>query len=168
MFYLVMPMEQGESVTDDPPLPTATHFPEPLEEVLSKQPEGTPTVGSGQLKGRQEEVESVGRLQPTRQSRIIQNVDEIFHTIEGLMSKLRQLKASLSFLALRGMLVALLALFLLFGHECSDSSTGNRGSPPQAFENPQRFTRQPRVRGSTVSLGNGLQDTVSGPRLDQQ
>lgn len=105
MFYLVMPTEQGESVTDDPPAPTAARFPEPLEEVLSKQPEDTPTVGPGQLKGRQEEVEGVGRLQPTHQSRVIQNVDEIFHTIEGLTSKLRQLKASLSFLALRGALV---------------------------------------------------------------
>lgn len=97
MFYLVMPTEQGESVTDDPPTPTAAHFPEPLEEVLSRQPEeDTPVVGPGQSEGRQEEAEGMGRLQPTRQSRIIQNVDEIFHTIEGLMSKLRQLKASLS------------------------------------------------------------------------
>lgn len=140
MFYLVMPTEQGESVTDDPPTPTAAHFPEPLEEALSKQPEeDTPTVGPGQSEGRQEQVEGMGRLQPTHQSRIIQNVEEIFHTIEGLTSKLRKLKASLSFLSgwfkIRQQ-VALLSLFLLFGPECSDSSTGNRGSPPQAFENP--------------------------------
>lgn len=97
MFYIVMPTEQGESVTDDPPTPTAAHFPEPMEEVLSRQPEAdTPAVGPGQSEGRQEEVEGMGQLQPTHQSRIIQNVDEIFHTIEGLMSKLKQLKASLS------------------------------------------------------------------------
>lgn len=98
----MMPTEQGESVTDDPPTPTAADLPEPLEDVSPRQPEeDTPTVGPGQLEGRQQEVEGVGR----HQSRIIQNVDEIFHTIEGLMSKLRQLKASLSFLPLRGGLV---------------------------------------------------------------
>lgn len=94
---MVMPSEQAESFTDDPPTPTAAHFPEPLEEVSPKQPEeDTPTAGPGQSEGRQEEEEE-GRLQPTHQSRIIQNVDEIFHTIEGLMSKLRQLKASFIF-----------------------------------------------------------------------
>lgn len=88
-----MPGEQGESFTDDPPTPTAAHFPEPLEEALPKQPEeDTPTAGPGQSEGRQAEEED--RLQPTHPSRIIQNVDEIFHTIEGLMSKLKQLKAS--------------------------------------------------------------------------
>lgn len=88
-----MPSEQGESFTDDPPTPTAAHFPELLEEVSPKQPEeDTPTAGPGQSEGRRAEEE--GRLQPTHPSRIIQNVDEIFHTIEGLMSKLKQLKAS--------------------------------------------------------------------------
>lgn len=91
-----MPSEQGESFTDDPPTPTAAHFPEPLEEVLPKQPEeDTPTASPGQSEGRQAEEE--GRLQPAHPSRIIQNVDEIFHTIEGLMSKLKQLKASFFF-----------------------------------------------------------------------
>ncbi|MEQ2174033.1 hypothetical protein GOODEAATRI_003617, partial [Goodea atripinnis] len=40
MFYLVLPSEQGESATDDlpdPPTPTASHFPQPLEEVASAQ-----------------------------------------------------------------------------------------------------------------------------------
>lgn len=98
MFYLVMPTDQGESVTDDPPTPTAAHFPEPMEEVLPKQPEeDVPAVGPGQLRGRQEQAEGMGRLQ----SRIIQSVDEIFHTVEGLTSKLRQLKVSLSLILLR-------------------------------------------------------------------
>lgn len=98
MFYLVMPTDQGESATDDPPTPTpsAAHFPEPPEEASPKQPEeDTPAVGPGQSEGRQEQVEGAGRLQPSRQSRVIQNVDEIFHTIEGLTGKLRRLKASL-------------------------------------------------------------------------
>lgn len=86
-----MPTELGESITDDPPTPT--HFQEPLEEVAPE--EDAPIGGLGQLEGRAEQVEGPGQLQATRQSHVIQNVDEIFHTIEGLMSKLRQLKASL-------------------------------------------------------------------------
>lgn len=94
-FYIVLPTEQGESITDDPP--TASDFQEPLEEVTSQQSgEDTPTGGPGQSEGRVDQVEDLGRLQSTHQSHVIQNVDEIFHTIEGLMSKLRQLKASLS------------------------------------------------------------------------
>lgn len=90
-----MPTELGESITDDPPTPTATatHFQEPLEEVAPE--EDTPVGGLGQLEGRAEQTEVLGQLPDTRQSHIIHNVDEIFHTIEGLMSKLRQLKASL-------------------------------------------------------------------------
>lgn len=89
-----MPTEQGESVTDDPPTSTAAP-----EEALSVQPEeDTPTVGPGQSEGTQQQVADVGQLQPTHQSHIIQNVEEIFHTIESLLSKLRQLKASLSFI----------------------------------------------------------------------
>uniref|UniRef100_A0A3P8UCX9 Rho guanine nucleotide exchange factor 11 n=1 Tax=Cynoglossus semilaevis TaxID=244447 RepID=A0A3P8UCX9_CYNSE len=81
-FYLVMPTEQGESITDDfndPPTPTASHFPELSEEVLSPQiqpqEDDPPTYGHGKS-----------------HRFVIRNVDEIFHTIEGLTSKLRQLK----------------------------------------------------------------------------
>ncbi|KAM9335843.1 rho guanine nucleotide exchange factor 11 [Symphorus nematophorus] len=100
-FYLVMPTEQGESITDDPndpPTPTASHFPQPLEEIMSPQmrpEEDTPACGpepdqSGAMQLEQEE--EMGQSQTGHQSHVIKNVDEIFHTIEGLMSKLRQLK----------------------------------------------------------------------------
>ncbi|XP_030287730.1 rho guanine nucleotide exchange factor 11 isoform X5 [Sparus aurata] len=101
-FYLVMPTEQGESFTDDPndpPTPTASHFPQPLEEVMSTQtkPDGDALACApepDQLVAMQleEEVEETGQLQVGNQSHVIKNVDEIFHTIEGLMSKLRKLK----------------------------------------------------------------------------
>ncbi|KAM6959698.1 LOW QUALITY PROTEIN: rho guanine nucleotide exchange factor 11 [Tautogolabrus adspersus] len=102
-FYLVMPTEQGESVTDDPedpPTPVATHFPQLPEEVMSPQAlpkEETPTCDpepdqSEAMQLEQEEEEDSGQSQAGHQSHVIKNVDEIFHTIEGLMSKLRQLK----------------------------------------------------------------------------
>ncbi|XP_047192164.1 rho guanine nucleotide exchange factor 11 isoform X3 [Scophthalmus maximus] len=96
-FYLVMPTEQGESVADDdltdPPTPTATHFPQPLEEMMSPrtQQEETPVCESEATRLEREE-EEMGQSQAGHQSHVIKNVDEIFHTIEGLTSKLRQLK----------------------------------------------------------------------------
>lgn len=97
-----MPTEQGESVTDDPndpPTPTASHFPQPLEEGMSPQTqpdEDTPTCGPDQSEDMQpEQEEEMSQSQAAHQSHVIKNVDEIFHTIEGLMSKLRQLKVSL-------------------------------------------------------------------------
>ncbi|XP_036066826.1 rho guanine nucleotide exchange factor 11 [Oryzias melastigma] len=73
-FYLVMPSEQGETGTDDasdPPTPTA-----PAEEPTPPQSElnHSETQGAGQ------------------QSLVIRNADEIFLTIEELMSKLKRLK----------------------------------------------------------------------------
>lgn len=104
-FYLVMPTEQGESITDDPsdpPTPTAAHFPQPLEEAMSAQTqpdvETTPACvpEPDQSEDMQlEQEEETGQSQAGHQSHVIKNVDEIFHTIEGLMSKLRQLKVSL-------------------------------------------------------------------------
>ncbi|XP_040886987.1 rho guanine nucleotide exchange factor 11 isoform X2 [Toxotes jaculatrix] len=100
-FYLVMPTEQGESVTDDlndPPTPTASHFPQSLDEVMSPQvqtEEETPAGGPGLSRSEAlnlEREEETGQSQAGSQSHVIKNVDEIFHTIEGLMSKLRQLK----------------------------------------------------------------------------
>ncbi|KAM9836629.1 rho guanine nucleotide exchange factor 11 isoform 1-T1 [Aulostomus maculatus] len=95
-FYLVMPSEQGESVTDDltdPPTPTASHFPQSLEEVMSSQPgEETPACQQSEAVMQLRQEEEADQLQAGQQSHVIKNVDEIFHTIEGLMSKLRQLK----------------------------------------------------------------------------
>uniref|UniRef100_UPI0037E8A71F rho guanine nucleotide exchange factor 11 isoform X2 n=1 Tax=Semicossyphus pulcher TaxID=241346 RepID=UPI0037E8A71F len=97
-FYLVMPTEQGESVTDDPddpPTPTATHFPQPLEEVMSphtQHEQETPQPDQSEAAQLEQEEEETGGSQAGHQSHVIKNVDEIFHTIEGLMSKLRQLK----------------------------------------------------------------------------
>ncbi|XP_028262876.1 rho guanine nucleotide exchange factor 11 isoform X2 [Parambassis ranga] len=94
-FYLVMPTE-GESITDDlndPPTPTASYFPEPVEEVMSQQTEEEiPACQSEATKLELEEEEEMEQSQAGQQSHVIKNVDEIFLTIEGLMSKLRQLK----------------------------------------------------------------------------
>ncbi|XP_031159948.1 rho guanine nucleotide exchange factor 11 isoform X1 [Sander lucioperca] len=100
-FYLVMPTEQGESFTEDlndPPTPTGSHSPQTPEEVIPPQThpeEETPICGAepNQSEAMQlEQEEEMGRSQAGHQSHVIKNVDEIFHTIEGLMSKLRQLK----------------------------------------------------------------------------
>ncbi|XP_071372045.1 rho guanine nucleotide exchange factor 11 [Centroberyx affinis] len=94
-FYLVMPTEQGESVTDDlndPPTPTATHFPQPLEEVMSPQAQPEEETPDQSEAMQPEQEEETGQSQTGHQSHVIKNVDEIFHTIEGLMSKLHQLK----------------------------------------------------------------------------
>ncbi|XP_056156789.1 rho guanine nucleotide exchange factor 11 [Lampris incognitus] len=117
-FYLVMPSEQGESATDDfndPPTPTAHDFPQPLQEVMSLpvQPRGEEVVveeeeevvGQGDAQAQacglkpnqsealqQEQEEAAGQSQTGLQSHVIKNVDEIFHTIEELMSKLNQLR----------------------------------------------------------------------------
>ena len=98
-----MPTEQGESFTDDPndpPTPTASHFPQPLEEVMSAQTKpDEDALACGpepdQSEAMQLEEEETGQPQAANQSHVIKNVDEIFHTIEGLMSKLRKLKVSL-------------------------------------------------------------------------
>ncbi|XP_034020984.1 rho guanine nucleotide exchange factor 11 isoform X3 [Thalassophryne amazonica] len=100
-FYLVMPTEQGESATDDiidPPVPTAAHFPQQFEEVIGDNgqlDEETLSCGPdpNQSEAVQAEQEEETRLPQTgRQSHVIRNVDEIFHTIECLASKLRQLR----------------------------------------------------------------------------
>uniref|UniRef100_A0A8C6SI75 Rho guanine nucleotide exchange factor (GEF) 11 n=1 Tax=Neogobius melanostomus TaxID=47308 RepID=A0A8C6SI75_9GOBI len=85
-FYLVMPSDQGESATDelaDPPTPVATTSPRTNQEVPAREPEG------GQS---DERVNRKGQPETTPQSHVIKNVDEIFHTIEGLMKKLRHLR----------------------------------------------------------------------------
>ncbi|XP_053271693.1 rho guanine nucleotide exchange factor 11 [Pleuronectes platessa] len=82
-FYLVMPTEVGESNSDDPiDPPTASHSPRPLEE---EEPACGPEPDQSEATRQEEET-------APSQSNVIRNVDEIFHTIEGLMSKLRHLK----------------------------------------------------------------------------
>lgn len=104
-FYLVMPSEQGETTTDDlndPPTPTASHFPPLLEEATSRKiqsVEDTSTCGQDQSENmQQEQEEEVSQSKATDQSHVIKNVDEIFHMIEKLTSKLRQLKVNYDFI----------------------------------------------------------------------
>ncbi|XP_038148571.1 rho guanine nucleotide exchange factor 11 isoform X3 [Cyprinodon tularosa] len=113
MFYLVLPSEQGESVTDDvrdPATPTANRgVPLRLEEVLSAQiqPEDEAAACCSEFsqsetetmqleldveEEEEEEEEETGPAEAAQQSHVIKNVDEIFLTIEGLMSKLHKLK----------------------------------------------------------------------------
>ncbi|CAL8376866.1 unnamed protein product [Gadus morhua 'NCC'] len=119
LFYLVMPSEAGESTTDDePPTPTADHFPEcPLfrQEVMSSSQDGTclrledadveVAAGGGAAAAaadvdqsdalrleEEEEDEELGQSQTGSQSHVIKNVEGIFLTIEGLMTKLQRLK----------------------------------------------------------------------------
>uniref|UniRef100_A0A8C7DDL2 Rho guanine nucleotide exchange factor (GEF) 11 n=1 Tax=Oncorhynchus kisutch TaxID=8019 RepID=A0A8C7DDL2_ONCKI len=82
VFYLVMPTEQGDGLLDeshtdeviDPPTLTSTELPDLDQEVSS-------TLSAG-----------LGQSQKVLQSYVIKHVDEIFHTIEELMSKLHQLR----------------------------------------------------------------------------
>ncbi|CAI5686247.1 unnamed protein product [Oreochromis niloticus] len=100
-FYLVMPIEQGESMTEDlnePPTPTASHFPPPVEEVTSPQTQMEEEPAARGLEANQSETmqleqeKETGHLQAAQHTHVIRNVDEIFHTIEELMTKLRHLK----------------------------------------------------------------------------
>uniref|UniRef100_A0A669C2D9 Rho guanine nucleotide exchange factor (GEF) 11 n=1 Tax=Oreochromis niloticus TaxID=8128 RepID=A0A669C2D9_ORENI len=102
-FYLVMPIEQGESMTEDlnePPTPTASHFPPPVEEVTSPQTQMEEEPAARGLEANQSETmqleqeKETGHLQAAQHTHVIRNVDEIFHTIEELMTKLRHLKVS--------------------------------------------------------------------------
>ncbi|CAN9509432.1 unnamed protein product [Ophioblennius macclurei] len=85
-FYLVLPSEQGESATDDavadPPTPTAASFPSAV----------VAADGGDPMPQKEEEEKEEEEEEAAPQSHVIKNVDEIFHTIEGLMTKLRQLK----------------------------------------------------------------------------
>lgn len=99
-----MPSEQGESITDDlddPPTPTASHFPLPEEEVMSQQtqpeeevPAGCPEFSQSETM-QSEEGKEMGLSQAGTRRHVIKNVDEIFITIEALMNKLHKLKVSL-------------------------------------------------------------------------
>ncbi|XP_005950688.1 rho guanine nucleotide exchange factor 11 isoform X4 [Haplochromis burtoni] len=100
-FYLVMPIEQGESVTEDlndPPTPTASHFPPPVEEMtlpqtqMEEEPAARGPEANQSETMQLEQEKETGHLQAAQHTHVIRNVDEIFHTIEELMTKLRHLK----------------------------------------------------------------------------
>uniref|UniRef100_A0A6Q2Z0Q5 Rho guanine nucleotide exchange factor (GEF) 11 n=1 Tax=Esox lucius TaxID=8010 RepID=A0A6Q2Z0Q5_ESOLU len=109
VFYLVMPVEPGEGLlgeshTDDvtdPLTPTSVELPDLDSEVMSSpvrhhEEEGRAislTSANNQSEwGNQGQEEGLGQSQKVPQSHVIKNVDEIFHTIEELMSKLHQLR----------------------------------------------------------------------------
>nr|XP_046184563.1 LOW QUALITY PROTEIN: rho guanine nucleotide exchange factor 11-like [Oncorhynchus gorbuscha] len=109
VFYLVMPTEQGDGLLDeshtdeviDPPTLTSTELPDLDQEVMSsniKHHEEEGQVSSTLSAGKQLEPENLrregglGQSQKVLQSYVIKHVDEIFHTIEELMSKLHQLR----------------------------------------------------------------------------
>lgn len=123
-----MPLDPGESVTDDlpdPPTPTASHFPQPPQEVSSPQTqpeekeeeEAVAACCAEFIQSDSETMQMEVELEEddndndgegdetdpppaTQQSHVIRNADEIFLTIEGLMSKLHKLKVSfVSFVA---------------------------------------------------------------------
>ncbi|XP_031688055.1 rho guanine nucleotide exchange factor 11 isoform X6 [Oncorhynchus kisutch] len=109
VFYLVMPTEQGDGLLDeshtdeviDPPTLTSTELPDLDQEVMSsniKHHEEEGQVSSTLSAGKQFEPRNLrregglGQSQKVLQSYVIKHVDEIFHTIEELMSKLHQLR----------------------------------------------------------------------------
>ncbi|XP_062416583.1 rho guanine nucleotide exchange factor 11 isoform X4 [Pungitius pungitius] len=99
-FYLVMPTEPGESATDDlidpPPRTQAPQETEAMrregEEEEKEEEEEEKEEKEEEEEEEEKEVKAAGQSQAGHQSHVIKKVDEIFHTIEGLMSKLRQLK----------------------------------------------------------------------------
>ncbi|KAL6118414.1 arhgef11 [Pungitius sinensis] len=91
-FYLVMPTEPGESATDDlNDPPPRTQAPQETE-ATRREGEEKEEEEKEEEEEEEDEEEKAGQSQAGHQSHVIKNVDEIFHTIEGLMSKLRQLK----------------------------------------------------------------------------
>ncbi|KAJ8007580.1 hypothetical protein DPEC_G00095510 [Dallia pectoralis] len=107
MFYLVMPIEPGEGLlgeshTDDvtdPITPTCVKLTGLDTELMSSQHheeegQGTFTTSANNQSewGDQSQEEGLGQSRKVPQSHVIKNVDEIFHTIEELMSKLYQLR----------------------------------------------------------------------------
>ncbi|XP_052315793.1 rho guanine nucleotide exchange factor 11-like isoform X5 [Oncorhynchus keta] len=109
VFYLVMPTEQGDGLLDeshtdeviDPPTLTSTELPDLDQEVMSsniKHHEEEGQVSSTLSAGKQLEPGNLrregglGQSQKVLQSYVIKHVDEIFHTIEELMSKLHRLR----------------------------------------------------------------------------
>ncbi|KAM9407727.1 rho guanine nucleotide exchange factor 11-like isoform 6-T6 [Salvelinus alpinus] len=109
VFYLVMPTEQGDGLLDeshtdeviDPPTLTSTELPDLDQEVMSSniqhheeegQVSSTLSAGDQSEPGNPRRELGLGQSQKVLQSHVIKHVDEIFHTIEELMSKLHQLR----------------------------------------------------------------------------
>ncbi|CDQ82881.1 unnamed protein product [Oncorhynchus mykiss] len=109
VFYLVMPTEQGDGLLDeshtdeviDPPTLTSTELPDLDQEVMSSnikhheeegQVSSTLSAGNQLEPGNLRREGGLGQSQKVLQSYVIKHVDEIFHTIEELMSKLHQLR----------------------------------------------------------------------------
>ncbi|XP_038852068.1 rho guanine nucleotide exchange factor 11-like [Salvelinus namaycush] len=109
VFYLVMPTEQGDGLLDeshtdeviDPPTLTSTELPDLDQEVMSSniqhheeegQVSSTLSAGDQSEPGNPRREVGLGQSQKVLQSHVIKHVDEIFHTIEELMSKLHQLR----------------------------------------------------------------------------
>ncbi|CAB1345437.1 unnamed protein product [Coregonus sp. 'balchen'] len=109
VFYLVMPPVQGEGLldeshtdeVDDPTTPTSTELPDLEQEVMSSpvqthEKEGQVvsimSADNQSERGNLSREEGQGQSQKSHQSHVIKNMDEIFHTIEELMSKLHQLR----------------------------------------------------------------------------
>ncbi|XP_055794169.1 uncharacterized protein LOC129865410 isoform X2 [Salvelinus fontinalis] len=109
VFYLVMPTEQGDGLLDeshtdeviDPPTLTSTELPDLDQEVMSSniqhheeegQVSSTLSAGDQSEPGNPRQEVGLGQSQKVLQSHVIKHVDEIFHTIEELMSKLHQLR----------------------------------------------------------------------------
>lgn len=154
-----MPTEQGESATDDlndPATPTASDFPQSQEEPEEEAPEGNQSEAM-----QPEQEEETGQVKAGQQSHVIKNVDEIFHTIEGLMSKLRHLKVS--WLIRRSSNVGDVTMSEVVISFCV--FTGSRSVPSKPLKNPPRAACQSGVGRPTVSLGDRFQDPLAGPRL---
>uniref|UniRef100_A0A8C8JPH1 Rho guanine nucleotide exchange factor (GEF) 11 n=1 Tax=Oncorhynchus tshawytscha TaxID=74940 RepID=A0A8C8JPH1_ONCTS len=92
VFYLVMPTEQGDGLLDE------SHTDEEVMSSNIKHHEEEGQVSSTLSAGKQLEPGNLrregglGQSQKVLQNYVIKHVDEIFHTIEELMSKLHQLR----------------------------------------------------------------------------
>lgn len=149
-FYLVMPSDQGESATDDladPPTPIATHFPPELQEVMSSNQEAPacePEGDQSEPTALEPETES-GQSEKEPQSHVIKNVDEIFHTIEGLMSKLRHLREVEQ--AHEKLLQSLRASTASDSDDCSSASVSRTPSLGSA-DGKERIPAEPRIQST--------------------
>lgn len=167
-FYLVLPTEQGETATDDlndPPTPTASHFPQCLEEAMLRHTQLEEPARAAEVDRsdvvQPEQEEETGPLQVGKQSHVIKNVDEIFHTIEGLMTKLRHLKVSVCSTLTLQELLSILA-FTTPPHPPQDIETAHHNLLKSLREpSPDQESEDQHCRSATVSRTPSL-DRGSG------
>uniref|UniRef100_A0A674C510 Rho guanine nucleotide exchange factor 11-like n=1 Tax=Salmo trutta TaxID=8032 RepID=A0A674C510_SALTR len=92
VFYLVMPTEQGDGLLDE----SNTDEEVMLSNIQHHEEEGqvssTLSAGDQSEPGNPRLEVGLGQSQKVLQSHVIKHVDEIFHTIEELMSKLQKLR----------------------------------------------------------------------------